>query len=445
VPSLEEQQLEEKKLEIQRQIEALQQSLLQQTVPPPSVPQSSQTPQSSQPVVQPTFVVFPEQNTQQKNAQQSNPRFTPIANCPEPQHPQTRQLFPEQQTGATPSANPPDAHSAVHRQTNFQPTVSAPAFHAEQAYVKEKNGDSGSVQFQTGSATLGIRIFAVLFVAIPVLVYAYWFTIADLVNTWSKVIDYHHGYFVVPFVIYFLWARRDTFPTNGKMFDYWFGILLGTLLLGLWSFLRYQIMLFSMVSLDAWTILLWVFGVTLIFFGLRVFLWAVPSLFFLAFMFPWPVTLEMALRRPLQEFAAKLSVVLLRIIGEPAVSSKNTIFLGDQQLDVAAACSGIRVLVSVVAAAYAAALLMRRPWWQNILLFCLVVPVALMINAMRIAMTGLLIVHASGYIDRFDFDKPTPVVADEISGIIMLILAFVSFVAIIFWLGKVFRRVTPVS
>ena len=318
-------------------------------------------------------------------------------------------------------------------------------FHKEQVPFEKKSINSDSVQPQTGSTTLWMQLFAVLFVAIPVMVYAYWFTIVDLVHTWSKVIDYHHGYFVVPFVIYFLWARRDTFPTNSKTFDYLSGILLGTFILVLCCFLRYQIMLFSMVTLDAWTILLWVFGVTLIFFGLRAFLWAAPSLFFLAFMFPWPMTLEMALRRPLQEFAAKLSVVLLRIIGEPAVSSKNTIFLGDLQLDVAAACSGIRVLVSVVAAAYAAALLMRRPWWQNILLFFLVIPVALIINAMRIAMTGLLIVHASGFIDRFGFKKPTPVVCDEISGIIMLILAFVSFVAIIFWLGKVFRRVTPVS
>ena len=148
------------------------------------------------------------------------------------------------------------------------------------------------------------------------------------------------------------------------------------------------------------------------------------------------------MRGPLQEFAAQLSVYILRVTGEQAIAQSNIVLMSNnQRLDVAAACSGIRVLVSVIAAAYAAVLLMRRPWWQNLLLFIMVVPVALFVNALRIAMTGLLIKHASGTIGGFGFEKPTPVVCDEISGMVMLVLTFVFFVAIVWWFGKVFYRV----
>ena len=295
---------------------------------------------------------------------------------------------------------------------------------------------------QQGLAQQWLAFVIALPVLAAILGYAYWSTLADLLQTWKNNIDYHHGIFVVPFVAYFLWVRRDTFPVKRGVIDAAFGIILGVALLLFWSVFRYYVLVWSMVTLDSWTILIWIWAVCLMCFGVRVFLWAFPSLLFLAFMFPWPHTIEMQLREPLQQFAAWFSVIILRLVGEPAVAQANIVLMSDNQtLDVAAACSGIRVLVSVIAAAYAAALLMRRPWWQNLLLFCLVVPVALFVNALRIAMTGLLIKHASGQVESFGFEKPVPVVCDEISGIVMLILTFIMFVVIVWWFGLVFRRV----
>lgn len=296
------------------------------------------------------------------------------------------------------------------------------------------DGSERSIRILTRLGTV-IVLLAVLFVS-------YRSTILDLVTTWENNIDYHHGFFVIPFTIYFLWARRNTFPERQSQREVLAGIVLGAVVLLFWAYCRYKVMAYSMVSLDSWTILPWVFAVCLMCFGTRVFRWALPTLLFLAFMFPWPHSIETQLRGPLQELAAKLSVYILRLCGEPAIAQANIVLMSDnQQLDVAAACSGIRVLVSIIAAAYAAVLLMRRPWWQNVLLFCLVVPIALMVNAFRIALTGLLIKHASDFIDGRGFEKPTPVVCDEISGMVMLILTFVFFVLIIWWFSKVFQRV----
>jgi len=322
-------------------------------------------------------------------------------------------------------------------ETRVEETVkSSPRVSGKQTTIASDDEDAVSSQALFAKS---IFLTAVLAAA---LVYSYWDTIKELIHIWSVIIDYHHGFFVVPFVVYFLLMRRNTMPKKQSRLDITLGITLGMAVLAAWAFLRYQIMVYSMTTLDSWTILLWVCAVTLICFGWRTFWWALPSLLFLAFMFPWPQSIEVMLRPKLQEFAAQLSTYMLQIVGEPAIRQVNIIIMSDnQKLDVAAACSGIRVLVSVIAAAYAAALLMRRPWWVNVLLFCIVIPVALFVNALRITITGLLIKYASGIVESFHFEKKTPVVCDDISGGIMLFLTFVIFIAVIWWIGKVFHKV----
>ncbi len=346
----------------------------------------------------------------------------PVAPMPaEPsRQPQPQFAIPEPVPQSTPAATPePTTQRTVDRASR------------ETVYVEAEPQMQRRVAFAIAMPVLAAT-----------LIFAYWPTMVELFRTWTNNIDYHHGFFVAPFTAYFLWVRRDNFPAKQGRLDAVLGIALGAVLLLGWGAFRYYVMVRSMDSLDPWTILIWVLAVCLMCFGMRVFLWALPSLLFLAFMFPWPHTVEMMLRGPLQEVAAKLSVYMLRLVGEHAIAVGNVVLMSDnQRLDVEAACSGIRVLVSVIAAAYAAALLMRRPWWQNVLLFCLVVPVALFVNALRIANTGLLVKHASGLVESFGFEKATPVVCDEISGTVMLILTFLFFIVIIWWFGKVFHRV----
>lgn len=341
---------------------------------------------------------------------------------------------------------PPQVSKAFQQAKNMEKELPAPR--KERNYPKAEpdfsdNENDEESHREKSVPTVTFRLFLICVVLGATLVTAYWHTLVDLVNTWYEVTDYHHGFFVIPLVIYFLWSRRSSIPQNISATDRVAGVVLGFILLGLCVLGRHQFMVFSMASLDAWTMLLWIFGVTLIFFGFRTFLWAAPSLLFLAFMFPWPDSIEVLFRRHLQGIAAKLSALILWGIGEHAISINNTIWLDSIQLDVAAACSGIRILVSVIAAAYAVSLLMRRPWWQNAFLFCLAIPVALLVNALRIVTTGLLIKYASATVESWGFDKPVGVVCDEIAGNVMLLLAFLTFILIVYYIGKVFERVEP--
>ena len=363
-----------------------------------------------------------------------------------PSQPPSVQPPPEEPSATQPIPQVQVPQPQLQPQPPVQPQVPPREHRPVPAVAREMAVSRETVSADTERLAQQKLVFHIsLPVLAAMLIYVYGLstpTLIDLFHTWANNIDYHHGFFVAPFVAYFLWVRRDTFPTKRSSLDATLGIVLGTVLLLFWCFFRYYVMVWSMVTLDSWSILVWIWAVCLMCFGLRVFVWALPSLVFLAFMFPWPPTAEMQMREPLQKFAARLSVYILRVTGEQAIAQSNIVLMSNnQRLDVAAACSGIRVLVSVIAAAYAAVLLMRRPWWQNLLLFCLVVPVALFVNALRIAITGLLIKHASGTVDGFGFNKPTPVVCDEISGMVMLVLTFVFFVAIVWWFGKVFYRV----
>jgi exosortase len=83
-------------------------------------------------------------------------------------------------------------------------------------------------------------------------------------------------------------------------------------------------------------------------------------------------------------------------LGQPAIAEGNTIFLGEHQLEVEHACSGLRMLVMVVALAMAFAVLGCRNWRERLFLFASILPVAIIANSARIVATGLAYQYLSG-------------------------------------------------
>jgi len=281
------------------------------------------------------------------------------------------------------------------------------------------------------------RLFLLLATMLPLGLFAFWPSFKLMSREWYYNLDYGHGFFVIPLIAVFLYLRLDTYPGTQRRLA-WIGLAPILLSCGM----RFYAVSQYFDAIDQWAILFWTLGVVWLFYGNRVFYWACPSLLFMIFMFPLPFRFEVLLRNRLQEFAAKFAAMLLTLLGETAVPIKNTIRMSTMELDVAAACSGIRFLVSIMAIAFAAILLMRRPWWQNLCVFLLAPPLALFVNAVRIAMTGILLTHFSDLV-RWYAPKANniSVVADEISGIVMIFVAFGMFFALTWFLGKVFQRV----
>lgn len=262
--------------------------------------------------------------------------------------------------------------------------------------------------------------------------WAYWPTLVELVKAWNSQPDYSHGYFVVPLALCFLWARQDRFPGATKGIA-WAGSIVLVASVGMRAFGA----CFFMAAIDGWSIMLWVGGVVWLFWGRRVLWWSLPSIAFLCFMVPLPYRIERWLSLPLQRVATNLSCWVLQFLGQPALAEGNTIHLGEHQLEVAQACSGLRIFVGIVAVAFAYLILVRRPWWERVVLLVSVVPIALVANATRIVGMGLLCQYVSGQAGK-DF-------AHNGSGLVMIPFAAGLFALVLWYLGKLVREVELVD
>src|SRR5262249_28968354 len=120
--------------------------------------------------------------------------------------------------------------------------------------------------------------------------------------------------------------------------------------------------------MDGWSIVPWSAGVVAAIGGWPLLRWCLPSLGFLIFMVPLPFRIEGELSAPLQRIATKLSTTALQTLGQPAFDEGNVILLGEERLEVAQACSGLRLFMSVIALTYAYVTIIRRPWWEKVLL-----------------------------------------------------------------------------
>jgi exosortase len=227
-------------------------------------------------------------------------------------------------------------------------------------------------------------VFLVALIAVGI--WSYWPTIASLVERWTNVPDYSHGFLVVPFAVILLVLRRDTRPdllADGRVW--------GIVLIGFSVVLRIASARMFLPSLDGWTIPIWLAGVALWAGGWRVLLWCAPALAFMWFMVPLPFRAESMMSAPLRDIAANSSVYLLHCVGQPAFAEGTSIILDNKQFDVAKQCSGLRMLMSVIALSFGYITLTPMPWWKKLILALAAVPVAVSANVLRVAATALLL------------------------------------------------------
>lgn len=108
-----------------------------------------------------------------------------------------------------------------------------------------------------------------------------------------------------------------------------------------------------------------------------------------------PPPLMMLITPTLQRWAAVGSFYLLNVIGYQTEIQGNvlTIFHGSEiiPLNIAEACSGMRMIIGFLALGVAIAFLSTNMrLWQRIVLICMAVPVAVIINILRVATIGIM-------------------------------------------------------
>jgi len=125
--------------------------------------------------------------------------------------------------------------------------------------------------------------------------------------------------------------------------------------------------------------------------GLPTVIWASLPLIFLVFMIPLPRFVNDTLPRKLQTVATVGSVLAMQTLGIDVYREGNQIHLVEgMTLNVAEACSGLRMLTIFIALACALAMIStNRPWWERVMVLASAVPIAVVVNMIRITITGI--------------------------------------------------------
>jgi exosortase len=206
-----------------------------------------------------------------------------------------------------------------------------------------------------------------------------------MVQHWDAVADYSHGFLIAPLALYFAWERLPQLK-RARVEPSWWGLLpllmsTTTLVIGRLGTELMNMRVSFVLALIGLVLLLW---------GRQVFKILAFPLFFLFLMVPLPQSLVNIVAFPLQLIAADWAVDILYQLRIPALREGNIIHLPETTLFVAEACSGLRSLMALITLGVVFAYFFRKSWGERIIIVASTIPIAIIVNGMRVALTGIL-------------------------------------------------------
>ena len=104
-----------------------------------------------------------------------------------------------------------------------------------------------------------------------------------------------------------------------------------------------------------------------------------------------PSFIDSTLSLRLQLVSSQLGAFFIRLVGIPVYLDGNVIDLGYYQVQVVEACSGLRYIYPLLSLSFLAAYFFKAPLWQRALVFFSVVPIAIVMNSIRIGLVGVTV------------------------------------------------------
>jgi exosortase len=223
-----------------------------------------------------------------------------------------------------------------------------------------------------------------------------------LAEEWDADENYSYGFLIPPLALYFAWERRKMLrdlPVRGSTAG--IVVLLGALLVYLTG------MMGAVNFLARFSVVILVPGVILFLLGFRHLRALLFPVAFLALMVPPPYFIWAQIATPLQEFAARTAEQSLFWLEVPVLRTGNVITLANTRLEVAEACSGLRSLMALFTTGIVFAYFFGHGALQRIPIVLASIPIAILVNAARVAGTGWLAYHygleiATGYYHQLE-------------------------------------------
>ena len=209
-----------------------------------------------------------------------------------------------------------------------------------------------------------------------------------LFRDWWENPEAGHGLLLAPVSIWLAFKsgiRKDAEPNHA----------LGIVVLILAVLLRYVSGLAAELFTMRGSIILALVGLTIYNYGFRQVIHWWLSFILGALSIPLPELFTSGMALPLQFRASKMGAALLEWRGIPVRLTGNVIRIPGNELFVTEACSGLRSLTALMSLAVLLGGLVLRTPVSRLMLVALAVPIAVVINGIRVFLTGFLVFFVS--------------------------------------------------
>ncbi len=294
---------------------------------------------------------------------------------------------------------------------------------------------------RTSWRELGVHNYVKMLIIGGLFVYLFHNEIENLVRRWLTDSSWSHGFLIPLFSLYFINQRKSEI-LNLQTKPSYLGLVF--LICGILFYI------FNIVSPSGYgyfrsmSAIAALGAVVLFLGGWRLIKYTWLPIAFLVFAVPLPLRYYVKLTMPMRHLAAKVAAVLLNLVSQMEATASgvviDVIYKGQRlepPLNVAEACSGMRLLMAFLALGVAMAYLHYRPIWQRVVLLATTIPIAIFCNIIRVTVTGFIyvLIHP----------KYTQGIYHDVLGLGMLPLAFGLYGFLAWFMSSLFVEETEVT
>lgn len=233
-------------------------------------------------------------------------------------------------------------------------------------------------------AILGALLFSIFFNEVDA-----------IVSRWLSDPSWSHGFLIPLFSLYFLNQHKEQILSLRTKPNY-LGLVL---LLAMIVFYPLNMVQFRFGYFNSLAMIAALGSIVLFLGGWKLLKYTWLPVAFLVFAVPLPQRYYVTLTIPMRKLAASIASSLLSMVNQVDAVARGVIIdvihkgqRLEPPLDVAEACSGMRLLMAFMALGVAMAYLHYRPIWQRIVLLASTIPIAIFCNVIRVTVTGFIYV-----------------------------------------------------
>ena len=232
------------------------------------------------------------------------------------------------------------------------------------------------------------RLYTLFAIAAVAAILPFAHVLGSLYDIWNLKPEYSHGVIIPVLSAFLIWRQRDelrSLPFTGSWTGLW--------LIAIGLVLRFIGASTTMHTFEHYAFLLVLYGMVLSLTGPVIFRRIWMPLVILIFAVPLPSFFNNSLSVHLQLLSSELGVWVIRAAGISVLLEGNIIDLGNYQLEVAEACSGLRYLLPLMTLSFIIAYLFRGSLWKRTVVFLSSIPITVIMNSLRIGFIGITVEH----------------------------------------------------